>query len=118
MTCLSKGDMIDLVNGPYMIQNRTQAEHGFYFIKGPKLSNVEALKAPIFFVWSKLNDHTHTLSHRETSAYRLASFKTSPPEYLSKCMRILREGETPYIDMELRNSLINFYSDFAEAYNL
>lgn len=28
------------------------------------------------------------------------------------------EGEIPYIDMELRNLLINFYSDLAEAYNL
>ena len=45
-------------------------------------------------------------------------FKTSPPEYLSECMRLLREGEIPYIDMELRNSLINFYSELAEAYNI
>ena len=80
--------------------------------------DVEALKVPMFYVWNRLYGHTHTLSPRGTSAYWLASFKTSPPEYLSECMRLLREGEIPYVDMELRNSLINFYSDIAEAYNL
>ncbi|MBO4723654.1 MAG: hypothetical protein J5629_12115 [Muribaculaceae bacterium] len=79
---------------------------------------MEALKVPMFYAWSRLYGHTHTLSPRGTSAYWLASFKTSPPEYLSECMRLLREGEIPYVDIELRNSLINFYSDLAEAYNL
>ena len=63
-------------------------------------------------------DLVNGLCPRGTSAYWLASFKTSPPEYLSECMRLLREGEIPYIDMELRNSLINFYSELADAYNL
>ena len=114
----SKGDMIDLVNGLNLIKERIQAEHCFDFFKEPKLSNVEALKVPMFYVWNRLYGHTHTLSPRGTSAYWLASFKTSPPEYLSECMRLLREGEIPYVDIELRNSLINFYSDLSEAYNL
>ena len=114
----NKGDMIDLVNGLCLIEDKIKAEHCFDFFKDPKLSNVEALKVPMFYVWSRLYGHTHTLSPRGTSAYWLASFKTSPSEYLSECMRLLREGEIPYIDTELRNSLINFYSDFAEAYNL
>jgi hypothetical protein len=114
----SKGDMIDLVNGLCLIQDRIQAERCFDFFKEPKLSNVEALKVPMFYVWSRLYGHTHTLSLRGTSAYWYASFKTSPPEYLSECMRLLREGEIPYVDMELRNSLINFHSELAEAYNL
>ena len=118
MNLPSKGDMIDLVNGLCMIEDRIKAEHCFDFFKEPNLSNVEALKVPMFYVWSRLYGHTHTLSPRGTSAYWLASFKTSPPEYLSECMRLLREGEIPYIDMELRNSLINFYSNLAEAYNL
>ena len=80
--------------------------------------DVEALKVPMFYVWSRLYGHTHTLSLRGTSAYWLASFKTSPPEYLSECMRLLREGEIPYVEMELRNSLINFYSNLSEAYNI
>ena len=80
--------------------------------------DMEALKVPMFYVWSRLYGHTHTLSPRGTSAYWYASFKTSPPEYLSECMRLLREGEIPYVDIELRNSLINFYSDLSEAYNL
>ena len=80
--------------------------------------DVEALKVPMFYVWSRLYGHTHTLSPRGSSAYWLASFKTSPPEYLSECMRLLREGEIPYVDIELRNSLINFYSELAEAYSI
>ena len=114
----SKGDMIELVNGLNLIEDRIKAEHCFDFFKEPKLSNVEALKVPMFYVWSRLYGHTHTLSPRGTSAYWLASFKTSPPDYLSECMRLLREGEIPYVDMELRNSLINFYSELSEAYNL
>ena len=112
-----KGNMIDLVNGLCMIEDKIQAERGFDFIKDPKLSNVEALKVPMFYVWSRLYGHTHTLSPRGTSAYWLASFKTSPPEYLSECMRLLREEEIPYVDMKLRTSLINFYSELSEAYN-
>ncbi len=114
----SKGDMIDLVNGLCLIQDRIQAEHCFDFFKEPKLSNVEALKVPMFYVWGRLYGHTQTLSLRGTSAYWLASFKTSPPDYLSECMRLLREGDIPYVDMELRNSLINFYSELAEMYEI
>ena len=114
----SKGDMIDLVNGLCLIKDKIKAEHAFDFMKDPKLSNVEALKVPMFYVWSRLYGHTHTLSPRGTSAYWLANFKTLPPEYLSECIRQLREGEIPYVDIELRDSLINFYSELAEAYNL
>ena len=33
-----KGDMIDLVNGLCMIEDKIQAERGFDFMKDPKLS--------------------------------------------------------------------------------
>ena len=58
----SKGDMIDLVNGLCLIEDKIKAECGFDFMKDPKLSNVEALKVPMFYVWSRLYGHTHTLS--------------------------------------------------------
>ena len=116
MSWPSNGDMIDMVNGLCLIQDKINAERAFDYMKDPKLSNVEALKVPMFYVWSRLYGHTHTLSLRGTSAYWYASFKTSPPEYLSECMRLLREEEIPYIDMEHRNSLINFYSELAEMY--
>ena len=35
-----KGDMIDLVNGLCLIQDKIQAERAFDFMKDPKLSNV------------------------------------------------------------------------------
>ena len=39
----SKGDMIDLVNGLCLIQDKIKAEHGMpNFLQEPKLSNVEA----------------------------------------------------------------------------
>lgn len=115
----SKGDMIDLVNGLCLIQDKINAERAFDFMKDPKLSNVEALKAPMFYVWHKLGyGHTYTLSPQGANAYWLASFKTSPPEYLSECMRLMREGKIPYVDIELSNSLINFYSDLQEMYDI
>lgn len=120
MNMPSKGDMIDLVNGLCLIQDKIKAENGMPdFLQEPKVANVEALKIPMFYVWHKLGyGHTYTLSPRGANAYWLASFKTSPTEYLLECMRLLREGEISYVDMELRNSLINFYSDLAELYNL
>ncbi len=73
----------------------------------------------MFYVWHKLDyGSTYTLSPHGANAYWLASFKTSPPEYLSECMRLLRDGEIPYVDIEHRNSLIYFYSNLAEAYNI
>ena len=77
----------------------------------PKVANVEALKVPMFYVWHKLGyGSTYTQSPRGANAYWLASFKTSPPEYLSECIRLLQHGEIPYVDMDLKNSLIGFYS--------
>lgn len=71
----SKGDMIDLVNGLNLIQNRIQAEHVFGFFKDPKLSNVVALKIPMFYVWHKLGyGHTYTRLPRGANAYWLARF--------------------------------------------
>ena len=77
-----KGDMIDLVNGLCLIQDKIQAERAFDFMKDPKLSNVEALKVPMFYVWSRLYGHTHTLSPRGTSAYWLA-WRALKPHHLS-----------------------------------
>ena len=112
--------MIDLVNGLCLIQDKIKAEHGMPdFLQEPKVANVEALKVLIFYVWHKLGyGHSYTLLPHGVNAYWLASFKTSSPEYLSECMRLLREGEIPYVDMELRNSLINFYSELAEMYEI
>lgn len=115
----SKGDMIDLVNGLCLIQDRIQVERAFDFFKEPKLLNVEALKVPMFYVWHKLGyGHTYTLSPRGANAYWLASFKTDPGAYIAECIRLLQHGEIQCVDMELRNSLINFYSELSEAYNI
>lgn len=120
MTFPSKGDLIDLVKGICLVQDKIRSEHGMPdFLQDPKVANVEALKAPMFWVWRKLEyGNSHTLSPRGTSAYWMASLKTDPGEYLSECIRLLQHNEIPYVDMDLRNSLISFYSDLSEAYNL
>ena len=48
MQFTGKGVIIDLVNGLCMIEDKIKAEHCFDFFKDPKLSNVEALKVPMF----------------------------------------------------------------------
>ena len=39
----SKGDMIDLVNGLCLIEDKIKSEHGFDFMKDPKLSKTQKL---------------------------------------------------------------------------
>ena len=64
-----KGDMIDLVNGLCLIQDKIQAERAFDFMKDPKLSNVEALKVPLYHLveqvpigWRALKPHHLSIS--------------------------------------------------------
>ena len=84
-----------------------------------KNANVEALKIPMFYVWHKIGyGHTYTLSPRGANAYWLASFKTDPGAYIAERIRLLQHVEIPYVDMELRNSLIIFYSELAEMYEI
>ena len=103
----SKGDMIDLVNGLCLIEDKIQAECAFDFMKDPKLSNVEALKVPMFYVWHKLGyGHTYTLSPRGANAYWLASFKFSQ----SVCVYCVRERfHTLICNSELAHQLLFGY---------
>lgn len=116
----TRGTLIDLVKGLCLIEDKIRGEHGMpSFLQDPKVSNVEALKIPMFYVWHKLDyGHSYTLSPRGANAYWLASFKTDPGAYIAECIRLLQHSEIPYVDMSLRNSLINFYSELSEAYNL
>lgn len=49
-------------------------------------------------------------------AYWLASFKTSPTDFLSECIVQIKNGDIPVDDLDLRHSLINVYSELTETY--
>ena len=52
----------------------------------------------------------------------MASFNTSPPDFLSECIQQLRSFEIPINEydggIDLQKSLINFYSDLQEMYEI
>lgn len=92
------------------------------YIQRPIADKVEPLKAPMFFVWDKLGYGSPTeLSPRGIKGYWMASFNTSPPDFLSECIQQLRSYEIPIAEydkgLDLQQSLINFYSVLQEMYH-
>ena len=79
-------------------------------------AKLEALKTPIYFVWEMLGygDFPQNLVQR----IWLSSFKTSPSDFLSECIMQLKSGEIPVDDRDLSRSLIDFYSELTEIYEL
>jgi len=75
---------------------------------------LEALKTPIYFVWEKLGYGDFPQSR--TQRIWLSSFRTSPPDYLSECIMQLKSGEISVDDLDLRRSLIDFYSELIDKY--
>jgi hypothetical protein len=119
----SKQQLILLVNSLCEIQDRILSVRGMPdYIQRPIADKVEPLKAPMFFVWERLGYGSPTnLSPRGIKAYWMASFNTSPPDYLSECIQQLRSHEIPIAEydkgLDLQQSLINFYSDLQEMYH-
>ena len=92
-------------------------------IQQPIADKVEPLKAPMFFLWEKLGYGSPTeLSPQGINGYWMASFNTSPPDFLSECIQQLRTLEIPINEydggIDLQKSLINFYSDLQEFYEI
>lgn len=77
-------------------------------------AKLEALKTPIYFVWDMLGYADFPQSRVQYQW--LASFKTSPPDYLSECIVQIKNGDIPIDDLNLRRSLIDFYSELQEMY--
>ncbi len=77
-------------------------------------AELEPLKTPIYFVWEMLGYGDFPQSR--VQRVWLASFKTSPPDYLSECIMQLKSGEIPFDDRDLSRSLIDFYSELTNAY--
>ena len=120
----SKQQLILLVNSLCEIQGKilsvkTMPDH----IQRSIADKFEPLKAPMFIVWERLGYGTPAELHpSRCNGYWLASFNTSPPDFLSECIRQLRTYEIPINEydggLDLQQSLINFYSDLNEMYEI
>lgn len=77
-------------------------------------SKLEPLKTPIYVLRQMLGYADYPQGR--VPAYWLASFKTSPPDYLSECITQIKNGDIPVDDLDLRRSLIDFYSEMIEQY--
>ena len=75
---------------------------------------LEPLKTPIYVMWQYLGygDFPQNKVQRQW----LASFKTSPPDFLSECITQIKNGDIPIDDLTLRRQLIDFYSELIEQY--
>lgn len=113
-----------LVNSLCKLQDKILSVKGMpKHIQQPIAYKVEPLKAPMFFLWEKLRYRSPAeLSQRGIKGYWMASFYTSPHDYLAECMQQLRSFEIPINEYDgginLQKSLINFYSDFQEMYEI
>ena len=117
----SREQMILLVNSLCKLQDKIMSVKGMLkHIQQLIADKFEPLKAPFFFVWDKLGyGSPSALSPRGVKAYWLASFNTSPPDFLSECIKQLHSFEIPineYDDNNLRQTLIDFYSELQEVY--
>ena len=91
------------------------------YIESPHRVNIRALKAPVFFLWVLLGYGTaRELSEKGIKRVWMASFRSSPGEYLGECLSLLREHKIPISEYDggtrLRQTLIDFYSDMVEMY--
>ena len=120
----SRQRLILLVNSLCELQDKILSVKGMPdYIQRPIADKVEPLKAPMFFVWERLGYGSPAeLSPRGIKGYWMASFNTSPPDFLSECIQQLRSLEIPINEydggIDLQQSLINFYSELQEMYEI
>ena len=120
----SRQRLILLVNSLCKLQDKILSVKGMpKHIQQPIADKFEPLKAPMFFLWEKLGYGSPTeLSVGGINSYWMASFHTSPPDFLAECIQQLRSYEIPINEydggIDLQRSLINFYSEFQELYEI
>ena len=111
----SREQLKDLVNSLRELQGRILKKIGppTFFLRG-QAASVEPLKTPIFVLWEFLGygDFPQNKVQRQW----LASFKTSPPDFLSECITQIKNGDIPIDDLTLRRQLIDFYSELQEQF--
>ena len=77
-------------------------------------AKLEPLKTPIF-VLRQLLGYADFPQSRVQHQW-LASFRTSPSDFLSECITQIKNGDIPVDDLTLRRQLIDFYSELISAY--
>ena len=118
----TKEQLISLVESMCEVQDRMLGARGMpEHIQRPHVDNVEALKAPVFILWDLLGYGTpRELSEKGIKKVWMASFRSSPGEYLDECLSLLRDYKVPISEYDggtrLRQTLINFYADMMEMY--
>lgn len=111
----SKEQLNELVNSLCELQGRILSVVG-----PPKhyqqslAASVEPLKTPIYFLRQMLGYADFPQSRVQHQW--LASFKALPPDFLSECIVQIKNGDIPVDDLNLRRSLIDFYSELQEMY--
>ncbi len=105
----------DLVNSLCELQGRIMAQIGppAHYLQSLAAS-VEPLKTPIY-VLRQLLGYADFPKGRVQHQW-LASFKASPPDFLSECIVQIKNGDIPVDDLNLRRTLIDFYSELQEQF--
>ena len=111
----SKEQLNELVNSLCELQGRILSVVGppKHYLQSLAAS-VEPLKTPIC-VLRQLLGYADFPQSRVQHQW-LASFKASPPDFLSECIVQIKNGDIPIDDLNLRRSLIDFYSELQEMY--
>ena len=117
----TKEQLISLVESMCEVQERMLGARGMpEHIQRPHVDNIEALKAPVFFLWELLGYGTpRELSEKGIKRAWMASFRSSPGEYLEECLSLLRDYKVPISEYDggtrLRQTLINFFADILKG---
>ena len=118
----AKEQLISLVESMCEVQDRMLGARGMpKHIQMPHVDNMEALKAPVFFLWELLGYGTpRELSEKGIRRVWMASFRSSPGEYLEECLSLLRDYKVPISVYDggtrLRQTLMNFYAGMMNSY--
>lgn len=118
----TKEQLMSLFESMCEVQDRMLGARGMpEHIQRPHVDNMEALKAPVFFMWELLGYGTpRELSEKGIKRVWMASFRSSPGEYIEECLSLLRDYKVPISEYDggtrLRQTLINFYADMMEMY--
>ena len=118
----TKQKLISLVESMCEVYDRMLGARGMpEYIQRPHVDNMEALKAPVFFLWELLIYGTpRELSEKGIMRVWMASFSSSQGEYLEECLSLLRDYKEPISEYDggtrLRQTLMNFYADMMEMY--
>lgn len=113
----SREQLNELVNSLCELQGRILEQIGppSHFLQS-QAASVEPLKTPIY-VLRQLLSYADFPKSRVQHQW-LASFRTSPSDYLSECITQIKNGDIPVDDLNLRRTLIDFYSDLQEMYEI